>query len=115
MFKGFASGGASYLKLVDVDRTGAVYDRYELSDVIVRESFAEDAEGVKKGGAVLYYITRRSGCRTVYGERCALPRPKSGDLMILHAGTEDEITYRVEEAGYFVGTGAIEYVRIKLV
>ncbi len=114
MFDGFVDGGASYLSLVDVDRTGAVYDRYELSGVILRENFAEDKDGLKKGEAVLYYILKKSSCRSAFGERCRMPRPKSGDLVILHARTADEITYRVAEAGYFVGTGKIEYVRIKL-
>ena len=114
MFRGFIGGGASYLKLVGIDADGARYEMYELSDVVIREEFAEDECGVRKGGAVLYYITKKSGCRTAYGEKYRLPRPKSGDLLILHAGTDEEITYRVAEAGYFVGTGTIEYTRIKL-
>jgi len=115
MFDGFCGGGASYLKLISIERDGAKYDRFELSDVILRENFAENEEGVKKGGAVLYYMSRKSGCMTVYGEKCPLPRPKSGDLVILHAGTAEQITYRVAEAGYFVGVGAIEYTRIRLI
>ena len=114
MFSGFVDGGASYLSLVDVERSGAVYDRYELSGVILRENFAEDKDGVKKGEAVLYYISKKSSCRNAFGEKCPIPRPKTGDLVTLHARTADEITYRVAEAGYFVGTGKIEYVRIKL-
>lgn len=114
MFGGFVGGGASYLSLVDVDRSGAVYDRYEISGAVLRENFAEDKDGVKKGEAVLYYITKKSSCRSVLGEKCPLPRPKTGDLVILHAGTDAEVTYRVAESGYFIGTGKIEYVRIKL-
>ena len=115
MFEGFVGGGASYLRLVGVERAGARYDRFELSDLIVRESFAEDEEGVKKGAAVLYYITRKSGCKSVSGERAPLPKPRSGDLVILHAGTPEEITYRVAAAGYFIGVGEIEYTRIRLI
>lgn len=102
------------MKLVGIDGEGAKYDRYELSGAVIREVFAEDECGVKKGGATLYFISKKTVCRRAYGERCPLPRPKSGDLVILHAGTEEEITYRVAECGYFVGAGTIDYTRIQL-
>ena len=115
MYNGFVGGGALYLSLTDVDRTGALYDRYEITDALLRENFAEDKDGIKKGEAVLYFISKKSKCKNVYGDSVSLPKPKSGDLVILGAMTGAESTYRVAEAAYFVGTGKIEYTRIKLV
>ncbi len=116
MFEGFIGGAALYLKYTGDHADGtALYDEYELSDVLVREKLAYSERGVEHGETVLYFITKKSTCYGADGEVCQLPKPREYDLCTLRAGTDDEITRRVAEAGYFIGRGDIEYVRLKLV
>ena len=89
------------------------YDRYPLENVMVREIFAADAEGTSGDGAVVYFLEKGSICRDPYGRTVGFPRLAKGDLCILHAGTPEEVTMRVAEAGYFGGS-PLAHVRMKL-
>ena len=89
------------------------YDRYTLENVMVREIFAADAEGVSGDGAVVYFLEKGSVCRGPDGMSAGLPGLAKGDCCILHAGTPAEVTMRVAEAGYFGGS-PLAHVRMKL-
>lgn len=89
------------------------YDRYMLENVMVREIFAADAEGVSGDSTVVYFLEKSSVCRSADGMSAGLPRLAKGDCCILHAGMPSEVTMRVAEAGYF-GGGALAHVRMKL-
>ena len=116
MFDGFSGGAAVYLKYTGDHADGtALYDEYELSDVLVREKLAFSERDVEHGETILYFISRKSRAFGPDGGECPLPKPRENDLCTLHGGTDDEITRRVAEAGYFIGRGDIEYVRLKLV
>ena len=89
------------------------YDRYVLENVMVRETFAADADAVNGDGAVVYFLDDRSICRTENGGTVKFPRPAKGDRCLLHAGTDAETNMRIAEAGYFTG-GTLAHVRMKL-
>ncbi len=89
------------------------YDIYTLENVMVREVFAADADGMDKDGATVYFLRDVSVCRGPSWAKVALPRLAKGDLCVLHAGTEAETEMRVAEAGYFTG-GNLAHIRIKL-
>ncbi len=115
MFDGFIGGGALYLGFRGDSADGAAeYEPFTLAEVLVREKFAVGEDSVGESEAVLYFISGRSLCYTAEGTECPLPKPRTGDICRLHAGSESEITLRVAEAGYFIGRGEIEYIRLKL-
>ncbi len=93
--------------------SAAEYERFSLDDVMVRETFADDAEAVNDGGAVVYFLNNVSICRDADGRTVSLPRIAKGDLCLLHSGSADEMTMRIAEAGYFTG-GSLAHVRLKL-
>lgn len=102
-------------KQADVAAQVPEYDRYTLENVMVRETFAADADAVNEGGAVVYFLENVSVCRAESGESVPMPRLAKGDRCILHfnGGTDAEVTMRVAEAGYFTG-GGLAHVRMKL-
>ncbi len=97
----------------DIAAASPAYDRYTLENVMVRETFAADAENVNGDGAVVYFLENGSICRSPDGAETGLPRPAKGDRCVLHAGTADEANMRIMEAGYFTG-GTLAHVRLKL-
>ncbi len=115
MFDGFIGSGADYLGFRGDSAGGAAeYEAFTLAEVLVREKFAACENSVGESEAVLYFISGRSLCYAADGGECPLPKPRTGDLCRLHAGSAAEITLRVAEAGYFIGRGNIEYIRLKL-
>lgn len=110
----FAKDAVVFLKYKpDTAAVSPAYDRYTLENVMVRETFAADAENVNGDSAVVYFFENGSVCRDPYGTETDLPRPAKGDRCVLHAGTEAEVTMRVAEAGYFGGS-PLAHVRLKL-
>ena len=110
----FAKDSAVLLKYrPDPAAAVPVYDRYVLENVLVRETFAADAEAVEDDGAVLYFLEGASVCRTENGGTVKFPRLAKGDRCLLHAGTDAEVSMRVAEAGYFTGS-TLAHVRIRL-
>lgn len=110
----FAKNSAVLLKYRP-DPAAAVpaYDRYTLENVMVRETFAADAEAVGNAGAVLYFLEDTSVCRAENGGTVPFPGLSKGDRCLLHAGTDAEVNMRVAEAGYFTG-GTLAHVRVRL-
>lgn len=110
----FAENSAVLLKYrPDAAAEVPAYNRYVLENVMVRETFAADADAVENDGAVLYFLEDTSVCRAENGGTVKLPRLAKGDRCLLHAGTDAEVTMRVAEAGYFTG-GTLAHVRIRL-
>ena len=103
-----------YRKFLSDDGKDAVYEDYTLGGVLIREIFAADSEMVQDGTAIVYFFPSVSICTDKNGTPCSLPRPKSGDLAVLQAGTEDERILRIGEAGYFTGGGSLAHIRLKL-
>lgn len=97
----------------DIAAQVPAYDRYTLENVMVRETFAADADAVDASGATVYFLEDVSVCRAESGESVSMPRLTKGDRCILHGGTDAEVTMRVAEVGYFTG-GNLAHVRMKL-
>ena len=116
MFDGFVCGGAVYGKFVGMrDDLSPIYEKYTLSDVVVREKFECAQSGVGNSEAVLYFISGRSYCKNELGIQCPLPMPRADDVVFMNFGTDSERVYKLAEAGYFIGLGDVEYTRLKLV
>lgn len=115
MFDGFVCGGAVYGKFVGVrEDLSPIYDKYPISNVIMREKFAVDEDMMDVSHVVLYFIHGKSVCKNDLGTVCPLPKPRAEDVVFMNSGTDSEITYKVREAGYFIGAGEVEYTRLKL-
>ena len=115
MTPSFLNGQALYRQFCgDNADYSADYRNLTLTDVWIREIFAADPEAVESGVTILYFFPDQSACKDEDGCEVAFPRPKSGDLAVLHAGTEDERVLRVAEAAYYPGAQANPHVRLKL-
>lgn len=105
IYRQFRSDSADY---------SADYRDLTLTGVWVREIFAADPEAVENGVTILYFFPGQSVCTDENGREVVFPRPRSGDLAVLHAGTEDERVLRVAEAAYYTGVAVGPHVRLKL-
>ncbi len=115
MTPAFLNGCAVYRQFrEDLSDYTADYRELTLDGVWVREVFAADPDGVESGSTVLYFFPGQSGCYDENGSTAAFPRPKNGDLVVLHADTEDERVLRVAESGYYMGSAGNSHVRLKL-
>lgn len=118
-FGGFASDSVTYLRYLGDDAEKnyeASYEKYELSGVLVREKFGFTPENELINETVIYFLINESVCKNGKGEKTDIPRPKNGDICVLHPGEPDETRLRIAELGYFIGEGAgrIPHLRLKL-
>ena len=113
--RGFVDCTVEYRAYIGEDGDyNAVYSKYTLEGVAVREVFAIDENAAETGSVTLYYFPERCRCIDSSGTRVAFPRPRGGDICVLHAGGEDERVLRVAEVGYFTGASDLTHIRLKL-
>lgn len=111
----FIGNRVEYLSFIeDGNDYSGKHQKYYLTDVYLREIFSSDPEDVSRGTSVVYFIYGKSKCTDSDGNEVSFPRPTSNDVCIIHPDTEHSQSLRVSEAGYYIGRGEIEYIRLKL-
>ncbi len=101
----------------DCDNGSAEYEEFLLDGVKVQEKRGSDPDMTKNNAVCVYFFHTASKCTDSRGKLVQLPRPKYGDLCIIHPNDGNETALRVSSVEYHSGvspTGGISHVKIIL-